>query len=125
MIPGVGTNTPSRTLKGEKTTPSAVPARANTRPYAYLFSRDRPVRPHHVGGGNLLGKRIQAGDAEARQEMILANLRFAVKIALDYEGLGLPLLYLINEGNIGLMKAVERFAPAKGAKLSTYSSLVD
>lgn len=57
--------------------------------------------------------------------MILANLRFAVKIALDYEGLGLPLLYLINEGNIGLMKAVERFAPAKGAKLSTYSSLVD
>ena len=54
--------------------------------------------------------------------MILANLRFAVKIALDYEGLGLPLLYLINEGNIGLMKAVERFAPAKGAKLSTYSS---
>jgi len=54
--------------------------------------------------------------------MILANLRFAVKIALDYEGLGLPLLYLINEGNIGLMKAVERFAPVKGAKLSTYSS---
>jgi len=69
-----------------------------------------------------LAKRIQAGDAEPRQEMILANLRFVVKIALDYEGLGLPLLDLINEGNIGLMKAVERFDPAKGAKLSTYSS---
>ena len=62
-----------------------------------------------------LAKRIQAGDAEARQEMILASLRFVVKIALDYEGLGLPLLELINEGNIGLMKAVERFDPAKGA----------
>ena len=62
-----------------------------------------------------MAKRIQAGDAEPRQEMILANLRFVVKIALDYEGLGLPLLDLINEGNIGLMKAVELFDPAKGA----------
>ncbi|MDP7048200.1 MAG: RNA polymerase sigma factor RpoD/SigA [Verrucomicrobiota bacterium] len=69
-----------------------------------------------------LAKRIQVGDAEARQQMILANLRFVVKIAMDYEGLGLPLLDLINEGNIGLMKAVERFDPAKGGKLSTYSS---
>jgi len=54
--------------------------------------------------------------------MIKANLRLVVKIARDYEGIGLPLLDLINEGNIGLMKAVERFDPAKGGKLSTYSS---
>ena len=54
--------------------------------------------------------------------MIKANLRLVVKIAHDYEGLGLPLLDLINEGNIGLMKAVERFDPAKGGKLSTYGS---
>ena len=54
--------------------------------------------------------------------MIKANLRLVVKIARDYEGLGLPLLDLISEGNIGLMKAVERFAPAKGGKLSTYGS---
>jgi len=54
--------------------------------------------------------------------MIKANLRLVVKIAREYEGLGLPLLDLINEGNIGLMKAVERFNPAKGAKFSTYSS---
>jgi RNA polymerase primary sigma factor len=54
--------------------------------------------------------------------MIKANLRLVVKIARDYEGIGLPLLDLISEGNIGLMKAVERFDPAKGGKLSTYGS---
>ena len=65
---------------------------------------------------------IKEGDEEARELMIKANLRLVVKIAHDYDGLGLPLLDLINEGNIGLMKAVERFDPAKGAKLSTYGS---
>jgi RNA polymerase primary sigma factor len=68
-----------------------------------------------------LAGRIQAGDDEAREHMIRANLRLVVKIARQYEGLGLPLLDLINEGNIGLMKAVEKFDPAKGAKFSTYS----
>ena len=67
-------------------------------------------------------KRIRQRDDEARQRMIHANLRLVVKIALDYEGLGLPLSDLINEGNIGLMKAVERFDSEKGGKLSTYSS---
>jgi RNA polymerase primary sigma factor len=69
-----------------------------------------------------LAKRIKKGDAQAREHMIKANLRLVVKIARDYEGLGLPLLDLINEGNIGLMKGVERFNPAKGAKLSTYAA---
>ena len=69
-----------------------------------------------------LAKRIRRGDQGAREQMIKANLRLVVKIARDYEGLGLPLLDLINEGNIGLMKGVERFDPAKGAKLSTYAS---
>jgi len=69
-----------------------------------------------------LAKRIQRGDEAARELMIKANLRLVVKIARDYEGLGLPLLDLINEGNIGLMKGVERFHPDKGAKLSTYAS---
>ena len=54
--------------------------------------------------------------------MIKANLRLVVKIAREYEEYGLPLLDLINEGNMGLMKAVERFDPEKGAKLSTYAA---
>ena len=70
----------------------------------------------------VLGKRIRRGDNRAREQMIKANLRLVVKIAHDYEGMGLPLLDLINEGNIGLMKGVERFDPRKGAKLSTYAS---
>ena len=53
-----------------------------------------------------LAARIKRGDRKARESMIKANLRLVVKIAHDYEGLGLPLLDLINEGNIGLMKAV-------------------
>jgi len=69
-----------------------------------------------------LAKRIKRGDKRAREQMITANLRLVVKIARDYEGLGLPLLDLINEGNIGLMKGVERFDPKKGAKLSTYAA---
>jgi RNA polymerase primary sigma factor len=69
-----------------------------------------------------LAKRIKKGDKKARAHMIKANLRLVVKISHDYENLGLPLLDLINEGNIGLMKAVERFDPKKGAKLSTYAA---
>ena len=69
-----------------------------------------------------LAARIKKGDKKAREMMIKANLRLVVKIAHDYENFGLPLLDLISEGNIGLMKAVERFDPAKGGKLSTYGS---
>jgi RNA polymerase primary sigma factor len=69
-----------------------------------------------------LAARIKKGDKKAREQMIKANLRLVVKIAHDYENYGLPLLDLISEGNIGLMKAVERFDPAKGGKLSTYAA---
>ena len=69
-----------------------------------------------------LAARIKKGDKKARAHMIKANLRLVVKIAQDYSGYGLPLADLISEGNIGLMKAVERFDPAKGGKLSTYGS---
>jgi len=69
-----------------------------------------------------LGKRIKKGDRAAREQMIRANLRLVVKIAHDYSGLGLPLLDLISEGNIGLMKGVERFDPTRGTKFSTYGA---
>lgn len=69
-----------------------------------------------------LAERIKRGDPEARSHMIRANLRLVVKIAQDYANYGLPLLDLISEGNIGLMKAVERFDPNKGGKLSTYAA---
>ena len=69
-----------------------------------------------------LAARIKKGEAAARQQMILANLRLVVKIAHDYARYGLPLLDLISEGNIGLMKAVDRFDPKKGGKLSTYAA---
>src|SRR5205807_476742 len=68
-----------------------------------------------------LARKIKKGDNAARERMINANLRLVVTIARDYTNLGLPLLDLISEGNIGLTKAVERFDPAKGAKLSTYA----
>ena len=63
----------------------------------------------------------QAHD-DARAVLIQANLRLVVKIAHDFKGLGLPLLDLISEGNIGLMRAVEKFDPAKGAKFSSYAA---
>lgn len=69
-----------------------------------------------------LAGRIQKGDKAARDRMISANLRLVVKIAHDYNNFGLPLLDLISEGNIGLIKAVERFDPNKGGKLSTYAA---
>ncbi len=69
-----------------------------------------------------LAKKIRRGDQAARNHMIQANLRLVVKIAQDYKDFGLPLLDLISEGNLGLIKAVERFDPRKGGKLSTYAA---
>jgi len=69
-----------------------------------------------------LAERIKDGDEKAREHMIRANLRLVVKIARDYSNYGLPLADLISEGNIGLMKAVEKYEPAKGGKLSTYAA---
>jgi len=69
-----------------------------------------------------LARRVMRGDAEARTQMVTANLRLVVKIARDYSNYGLPLEDLVSEGNIGLMKAVERYDPDKGAKFSTYAA---
>ena len=69
-----------------------------------------------------LARRVRRGDAEARERMIKANLRLVVRIAKDYARIGLPLLDLISEGNIGLMKAVDRYDPEVGTKFSTYAA---
>ena len=69
-----------------------------------------------------LAARIKEGSKEAREKLIRSNLRLVVKIAHDFKGRGLPLLDLIAEGNIGLIRAVEKFDPSKGAKLSSYSA---
>ena len=73
-----------------------------------------------------LAKAIHSTDParheDARNTLIKANLRLVVKIAHDFKGLGLPLLDLISEGNIGLMRAVEKFDPEKGAKFSSYAA---
>jgi RNA polymerase primary sigma factor len=69
-----------------------------------------------------LAVKIKQGDRGARALMISSNLRLVVTIAQDYANLGLPLLDLISEGNVGLTVAVDRFDPSKGAKLSTYAA---
>lgn len=111
-----------------KPTPAPTPAEVPHREYGGDTAFRLYIR--EVGETKLLtpqeeiqlARKIQRGDQRAREHMIKANLRLVVKIARDYEGLGLPLLDLINEGNIGLMRAVEKFDPKKGAKLSTYAA---
>ncbi len=69
-----------------------------------------------------LAQKAREGDEEAQEQLINSNLRLVVKIAHDFKGRGLPLIDLISEGNLGLIKAVSMFDPIKGAKLSTYAS---
>lgn len=75
---------------------------------------------------NQLADDIQSGDvarfAKARETLVTSNLRLVVKIAHDFKGLGLPLADLISEGNIGLMRAAEKFNSTKGAKFSSYAA---
>jgi RNA polymerase nonessential primary-like sigma factor len=68
-----------------------------------------------------LAQRVHAGDAEARQQMIEANLRLVVTVARSYVGRGVPLLDLIAEGNLGLIRAVEKFEPQRRLRFSTYA----
>ena len=82
-----------------------------------LVSKDQEV----TLAAQIHGRNHDSHD-EARATLIEANLRLVVKIAHDFKGLGLPLLDLISEGNIGLMRAVEKFDPSKGAKFSSYAA---
>lgn len=69
-----------------------------------------------------LSKLIKKGDEQARKKMIRSNLRLVINLAKRYMHLGIPLLDLIEEGNLGLMKAVDKFNPKKGFRFSTYAA---
>ncbi|MBF0387483.1 MAG: RNA polymerase sigma factor RpoD/SigA [Candidatus Omnitrophica bacterium] len=69
-----------------------------------------------------LARLVQEGDTEARDKMIRSNLRLVISIAKRYVNLGIPLSDLIEEGNIGLMRAVDKFDPEKGYRFSTYAA---
>lgn len=96
------------------------------------FTTENPIQRylHEIGKTPLLSqeeeielaKRIKRGDREAKERFTTANLRLVVSIARRYIGYGLPFLDLIQEGNVGLMRAIERFDHTKGYRFSTYAT---
>ena len=100
-----------------------VSAREDQASIYYLYLREiGPIPLLSATEETELARRIQKGDAAAREKMITANLKLVVKIAHDFDGCGLPLLDLIEEGNLGLMRAIERFDPARGNRLASYAA---
>jgi RNA polymerase primary sigma factor len=114
----------TKTLTNSKTSTTRAPERPSETPDLI------PGYFAHIDKGKLLthaeeidlSKRAKAGDKGARQKLIEKNLRLVVSVAKKYRGMGLPFEDLIQEGNIGLMKAVEKFDPDRGWRFSTYAT---
>jgi RNA polymerase primary sigma factor len=106
-------DSPARTKALDPETPELIAG------YLVKISRDSLLT--HAEELNL-SRRAKAGDERARQRLIEKNLRLVVSVAKKYRGYGLPFEDLIQEGNIGLMKAVEKFDPDRGFRFSTYAT---
>src|ERR687898_80784 len=114
----------TKTLTRRKTSTTRVPERSSETPDlipGYFAHIDKGKLLKHAEEKDL-SKRAKAGDKGARQRLIEKNLRLVVSVAKKYRGMGLPFEDLIQEGNIGLMKAVEKFDPDRGWRFSTYAT---
>jgi RNA polymerase primary sigma factor len=118
------TDMPARTVTNSKSSATRGPGRPAETPdlipgyFAHIDRGQLLTHPEEID----LSKRAKAGDDRARQRLIEKNLRLVISVAKKYRGMGLPFEDLIQEGNIGLMKAVEKFDPDRGWRFSTYAT---
>src|SRR5215210_205429 len=118
------TDMPARPVMNSKSSTTRGPRRPGETPDlipGYFAHIDRGQLLTHAEEIDL-SKRAKAGDGKARQRLIEKNLRLVISVAKKYRGMGLPFEDLIQEGNIGLMKAIEKFDPDRGWRFSTYAT---